>query len=73
MRLLESVPLGTADAWDPDGVYDAFAAWAEARGTAFYPHQDEALIALLGGSNVVLATPTGHLHFAGRPLVTRVA
>ena len=65
MRLLDSVPLGTADAWDPDGVYDAFAAWADARGTAFYPHQDEALIALLGGSNVVLATPTG----SGKSLV----
>ncbi len=64
-RLLDSVPLGTADAWDPDGVYDAFAAWAEERGTAFYEHQDEALLALLSGSNVVLATPTG----SGKSLV----
>ena len=53
MRL--TVP-GTSD---PDEVYAAFASWAEERGTAFYPHQDEALIAPLEGSNVVLATPTG--------------
>ncbi len=47
------------DTSDPDEVYDAFATWADRRGTPFYPHQDEALIALLEGSNVVLATPTG--------------
>ncbi len=50
---------------DPDEVYAAFGAWAEQRGTAFYPHQDEALIALLEGSNVVLGTPTG----SGKSLV----
>ncbi|GAA1910567.1 DEAD/DEAH box helicase [Nocardioides marmoribigeumensis] len=53
------------DTSDPDEVYDAFSAWADERGTSFYPHQDEALVALLEGSNVVLATPTG----SGKSLV----
>ena len=39
--------------------------WAGEQGLTLYPHQDEALIELLGGSNVVLATPTG----SGKSLV----
>ena len=35
------------------------------QGLELYPHQDEAIIELLGGSNVVLATPTG----SGKSLV----
>ncbi|MDN4175770.1 DUF3516 domain-containing protein [Nocardioides sp. SOB77] len=50
---------------DPDEVYDALTGWVETRGLAMYPHQDEAVIELLGGSNVVLATPTG----SGKSLV----
>ena len=50
---------------DPDGLFDSFATWAEASGTALYPAQEEALIELLSGSNVVLATPTG----SGKSLV----
>jgi len=50
---------------DPDTVYDAVAGWAAGRGLSLYPHQDEAIIELLGGSNVVLATPTG----SGKSLV----
>ncbi|WP_119698306.1 DEAD/DEAH box helicase [Microbacterium halotolerans] len=44
---------------DPDGVYDAFVSWAADRGTELYPAQDEAIIELVSGSNVILATPTG--------------
>ncbi len=50
---------------DPDELFTAFAAWAEASGTTLYPAQEEALIELVSGSNVVLATPTG----SGKSLV----
>ncbi|BBY64101.1 DEAD/DEAH box helicase [Mycolicibacterium helvum] len=50
---------------DPDAVFASFAAWAQARGTELYPAQEEALIELISGANVVLATPTG----SGKSLV----
>jgi Domain of unknown function (DUF3516)/DEAD/DEAH box helicase/Helicase conserved C-terminal domain len=50
---------------DPDELFASFAAWAEANGTALYPAQEEALIELVSGANVVLATPTG----SGKSLV----
>ncbi|WP_089305739.1 DEAD/DEAH box helicase [Geodermatophilus pulveris] len=50
---------------DPDELFSSFAAWAEANGTVLYPHQEEALIELVSGANVVLATPTG----SGKSLV----
>jgi len=54
---------------DPDQLYDAFTAWVETHGLALYPHQDEAVIELLGGANVILATPTG----SGKSLVATAA
>ena len=50
---------------DPDRLYDALVGWAEDNGLALYPHQDEALIEVLSGNNLVLATPTG----SGKSLV----
>ncbi len=50
---------------DPDELFAAFAAWAEEQGTVLYPAQEEALIELVSGANVVLATPTG----SGKSLV----
>ncbi|MCZ8381548.1 DUF3516 domain-containing protein [Mycobacterium sp. CPCC 205372] len=50
---------------DADGLFASFAAWAEANGTTLYPAQEEALIELVSGANVVLATPTG----SGKSLV----
>jgi superfamily II RNA helicase len=50
---------------DPDGLFATFAAWAQECGTTLYPAQEEALIELVSGANVVLATPTG----SGKSLV----
>src|SRR3954465_10508952 len=50
---------------DPDAVFARFAAWADEAGTPLYPAQEEALIELVSGANVVLATPTG----SGKSLV----
>jgi superfamily II RNA helicase len=50
---------------DPDELFASFAEWAESNGTTLYPAQEEALIELVSGANVVLATPTG----SGKSLV----
>ncbi|HLS45981.1 MAG TPA: DUF3516 domain-containing protein, partial [Ornithinicoccus sp.] len=50
---------------DPDELYQAFVDWAAGRGLTLYPHQEEALIELVSGSNVILSTPTG----SGKSLV----
>lgn len=51
---------------DPDDLFAAFVDWVvQARGVEPYPHQEEALLELVVGSNVILATPTG----SGKSLV----
>jgi superfamily II RNA helicase len=55
--------------WDPDAAYTAFAGWAEARGLPLYPAQDEALIEIVSGANLILSTPTG----TGKSLVAIAA
>ncbi|MET3637548.1 DEAD/DEAH box helicase [Curtobacterium oceanosedimentum] len=57
--LLAALPAAVHGVVDPDAVYQAFADWAEAGGRPLYPAQDEALIELVSGANVVLSTPTG--------------
>ncbi len=54
---------------DADALYEVFAQWSQEQGTTLYPHQDEAIIELLGGSNVILSTPTG----SGKSLVATAA
>ncbi|MGH3202242.1 MAG: DEAD/DEAH box helicase, partial [Streptosporangiaceae bacterium] len=50
---------------EPDAIFDAFAGWSKRRGLALYPHQEEALIEIVSGANVILSTPTG----SGKSLV----
>ncbi|MBA2560356.1 MAG: DUF3516 domain-containing protein, partial [Propionibacteriales bacterium] len=49
----------------PDALFDAFESWTGEQGLALYPAQTEALIELVDGANVILATPTG----SGKSLV----
>jgi superfamily II RNA helicase len=53
------------DATDPDSLFAAFTDWTGSRGIELYPAQEEALIELVSGGNVILATPTG----SGKSLV----
>ena len=50
---------------DADELFASFAQWAQDNGTPLYPAQEEALIELVSGANVILATPTG----SGKSLV----
>jgi superfamily II RNA helicase len=61
MRLTDRIP--PTD--EPDLVFDAFAGWAKDQGFTLYPHQEEALIEVVSGANVILSTPTG----SGKSLV----
>ena len=55
MLLTELLP----DNADPDSVFDAFLSWTIERGLTLYPAQEEAVMELVSGANVILATPTG--------------
>lgn len=55
--------------YDADTMYDAFVDWAEHRGLSLYPAQDEAVIEIVSGANVILSTPTG----TGKSLVAVAA
>ncbi|MDF2506847.1 MAG: box helicase [Microbacterium sp.] len=52
-------PAIVPDAADPDAVYLAFVEWAESTGFSLYPAQDEAVIEIVSGNNLILSTPTG--------------
>lgn len=62
---MTATPLSPDRDADPDALFTAFGEWAAGNGTDLYPAQEEALIELVSGSNVVLATPTG----SGKSLV----
>jgi len=57
------VPAGEASG--PDVLFDTFAGWASTCGFELYPAQEEALIEVVTGANVILSTPTG----SGKSLV----
>lgn len=50
---------------DPDAIFDAFVGWNSERGLTLYPAQEEALIEVVSGNNLILSTPTG----SGKSLV----
>ncbi|MGN7979404.1 DEAD/DEAH box helicase [Microbacterium sp. 22195] len=56
MTLLDPTTVNGADA---DAVYLAFVEWAESTGISLYPAQDEAVIEIVSGQNLILSTPTG--------------
>ncbi|PWI41865.1 DEAD/DEAH box helicase [Streptomyces sp. ICBB 8177] len=61
MTLIDQLPSTP----DPDALFEAFSTWATERGITLYPAQEEALIEVVSGSNVILSTPTG----SGKSLV----
>ncbi len=61
MTLTDRLP----DDDDPDEVFAAFANWTTEQGFDLYPHQEEALIEIVSGANVILSAPTG----SGKSLV----
>src|SRR5215472_9809913 len=63
MTLTDLLPQDAAP--DPDAVFSAFAGWARGQGLDLYPHQEEALIEIVTGANVIVSTPTG----SGKSLV----
>ncbi|WP_020421805.1 RNA helicase [Amycolatopsis sp. ATCC 39116] len=50
---------------DPDTLFETFSAWTAERGLELYPAQEEALIEVVSGANLILSTPTG----SGKSLV----
>src|ERR1700723_1947182 len=61
MTLTELLP----ETAEPDDLFNAFEGWAKLQGLSLYPHQEEALIEIVSGANVILSTPTG----SGKSLV----
>ncbi|MFC6509751.1 DEAD/DEAH box helicase [Promicromonospora citrea] len=57
--LIPHLPAPTGKDPDPDVLFENFSAWAAEGGRPLYPHQEEALLEVMTGSHVVLATPTG--------------
>ncbi|MBI3204967.1 MAG: DUF3516 domain-containing protein [Myxococcales bacterium] len=54
-RLGDSVPRSA----EPDAILSAFLEWVEASGLELYPAQEQALLEIAAGKNVILNTPTG--------------
>ncbi|MCG2802484.1 MAG: DUF3516 domain-containing protein, partial [Cellulomonas sp.] len=58
-----------ADGADADALVESFTAWAGEQGLTLYPHQEEALLALVTDDHVVVSTPTG----SGKSLIAAAA
>src|SRR5664279_246162 len=64
MTLTELLP-PSPQTRDADTLYDVFTTWVGQQGITLYPAQEEAVIEIMTGSNVILSTPTG----SGKTLV----
>lgn len=58
-------PENLSDPQSSDEILEAFLNWLETTGTTPYDHQEEAILELFAGNNVILNTPTG----SGKSLV----
>jgi superfamily II RNA helicase len=68
--LIDLVPADeVSDTELPEAVFDAFVGWANERGFTLYPHQEDALLEIVSGANLILSTPTG----SGKSLVATAA
>ncbi|GAB3233935.1 DEAD/DEAH box helicase [Glycomyces halotolerans] len=67
MSLIDYLP--ATDTPDADDIYTAFTTWAADNGIDLYDHQEEALMAICSGANVIAATPTG----SGKTLIAAAA
>ncbi|MCI2420002.1 DUF3516 domain-containing protein [Saccharopolyspora sp. K220] len=65
MKLTDQLPASPTDSPDPDALLDAFVSWTTDQGIELYPAQEEALMEVVTGANVILSTPTG----SGKSLV----
>jgi superfamily II RNA helicase len=54
---------------DPDAVFSAFTDWVDSRGITLYEAQEEAVMEIVQGSNVIVSTPTG----SGKSLIAQGA
>ncbi|MEB3372309.1 DEAD/DEAH box helicase [Saccharopolyspora mangrovi] len=59
MKLTDQLPALTAGDPDPDAQFEAFVEWTTSLGIELYPAQEEALMEVVTGANVILSTPTG--------------
>ncbi len=69
MPLLDRLPprpdASTGDEVDAAALFDAFESWTAEQGLHLYPAQEEALLEVMTGANLILSTPTG----SGKSLV----
>ncbi|MQY17650.1 DEAD/DEAH box helicase [Nocardia macrotermitis] len=59
VQLSELIPDRVVPDVDPDWLFESFSGWASEQGLTLYPAQEEALLELMTGANVILSTPTG--------------
>lgn len=55
----DTTRLIAGESLDADDIFAAVSNWADSSGRPLYAHQEEALLHLVTGNNVILATPTG--------------
>ncbi len=67
--LVDSLAGRIPSTYDPDVAYEQFVEWTVGRGLSLYPAQDEAVIEIVSGANLILSTPTG----TGKSLVATAA